>query len=85
MGGNSMYYIIKRETSIPFDSSYINIVLGNDIYDIVKGLKNTGLESISDFIIDNDVLVKSNPAIERQMKPKIESALDIKLREILLG
>ncbi len=81
----NMYYIIKRETSIPFDSSYISIVLGDDIYDIVKSSKNSGLDSISDFIIDNDVIVKSNPRLEKQMKPKIESTLDIKLKEILLG
>ena len=83
-----MYYIIKREIDqgIPFDASTYNIVLGNDIYDIVKGIKNSGLDSISDFIIDDqNVLIKSDPRLERQMKPKIEGTLDIKLKEILLG
>ncbi|MCD6435922.1 MAG: hypothetical protein J7L15_05990 [Clostridiales bacterium] len=81
----NMYYIIKRETSIPFDTSHVQIVLGDFIYDVVKGPKNTGLDSISDFIVDGDVLVKSDPRLEKQMKPKIESALDIKLQELLLG
>ncbi len=81
-----MYYIIKRETSIPFDASYVQIVEGNDIFDIVKGFKNSGLDSISDYIIDDDnVLVKSNPVNERKMKEKIEGTLDIKLKELLLG
>ncbi len=82
-----MYYIIKREldSGIPFDASLYNIVLGNDIYDIVQTHKNSGLESISDFIIDNDVLVKSDPRVEFKMKPKIESTLGIKLQEVLFG
>ncbi len=81
-----MYYIIKRDQCIPFDASTYNIVIGNDIYDIVKGIKNTGLDSISDFIVDDqNVLIKSDPRLEKQMKPKIEGTLDIKLKELLLG
>lgn len=83
-----MYYCIKRETDIsdmPFDNSYIAINIGKLVFDIVKGPKNTGLESISTFIIDNNVIIKSDQRIETEFKNKFERATNIKLQEILLG
>jgi tRNA A58 N-methylase Trm61 len=82
-----MTYIIERtEHGIPFGSSYLSITLGNLVFDIVKDHKNTALDNISTFVLDdNNVLVKSDPRIEKQMRPKIESTLDVKIQDLLLG
>ena len=82
-----MTYIIERQQGEqPFGASYLSITVGRLIFDVVRDNKNTQLEIISTFVIDdNNVLIKSDPRIESQMKPKIESTLDIKLQELLLG
>ena len=82
-----MIYIIERQQGEqPFGVSYLSITIGNLLFDVVKDNKNTQLEIVSTFVIDdNNVLIKSDPRIESQMKPKIESTLDIKLQELLLG
>ena len=82
-----MTYIIERQQGDqPFGSSYLSISLGNLLFDVVRDNKNSQLEGVSTFVIDdNNVLTKSDPRIEKQMKPKIESTLDIKLQELLLG
>jgi tRNA A58 N-methylase Trm61 len=81
-----MTYIIERTDNIPFNASYLSITLNNMLFDIVKDNKNTALENISTFIIDdNNVLVKSDPRLEAQMRPKIEGTLDIKLQDLLFG
>ena len=82
-----MIYIIERQQGEQsFGASYLSITMGKLLFDVVKDNKNTQLEIVSTFVIDdNNVLIKSDPRIEFQMKPKIESTLDIKLQELLLG
>jgi len=81
-----MYYIIEREFDIPFDQSINAVVIRNITYDIVKSNKSTGLESISDFIIDdNNVLIKSKPGLERIIREETEATLELEINELLLG
>ena len=81
-----MFYIIEREFEIPFDKSIDAVVIRNVTYDIVKSSKNTGLESISDFIIDdNNVLIKSKPGLERIIREEAEATLELEINELLLG
>ena len=81
-----MFYIIKREFDTPFDNSQAAFTIRNEVYDIVKSFKNSGLDSISDFIIDdNNTLVKSDPRLETPMREEIERTLNIKLETLLLG
>lgn len=81
-----MYYIIERETDLPFDQSIGEIEIQKRIFDVVKGQKNTGLVSISTFIVDdNKILIKSDPRIEAEFKQKFENLTKIKLQELLLG
>lgn len=81
-----MYYAITREFEIPFDNSIGAINIGQDVIDIVKANQNTGLNSISIFIIDdNNVLIKSDPRLEAQFKIEFEKLTKIKLQELLLG
>jgi len=53
-----MTYIIKRETLIPWDQSVSHFTMDGDTYDIVESHKNSGLDGVSDYIIDHDTIIK---------------------------
>ena len=81
-----MFYVIKRETDLPFEQSIGEITLQDDVFDVIKFNKNSGLEIISDFIVDdNKVIIKSNPRHENSFKKEFEKLTNIKLQELLLG
>jgi len=81
-----MFYVIKREFDTPFDNSQAAFTIKNEVYDVVKSQKNTGLDSVSDFIIDdNNTLVKSDPRLETTVREELERVLNLKLHELLLG
>ena len=81
-----MYYIIERVTDLPFDKSTKSIQLEGSTYDIVSVPRNTALDSVSEFIIDeNNVVVKSDPRLELSFRLAIEDAMGIQLQELLFG
>jgi len=83
-----MYYIIERVISedIPFDKSIGAFTINNQIFDIVKSIKNEGLERISDFIISDELVLEkdTNPRISSGVKKQFEEIMDVKLNELLL-
>ena len=53
-----MTYIIKRETLIPWDQSSGHFTMDGDVYDIVETHKDSGLAGVSDYIIDQNTIIK---------------------------
>ncbi len=93
-----MTYFVKRDTvqEIPFDRSEgILLYEGTGtssapaVYDIITSPKNTGLESIADFIIETNgsehVLVKSIPGQKDTFTRLYEQQTGETLQELLLG
>ena len=81
-----MYYVIERVTDIPFDNSFKSFKIGSLVFDVVKAQKNTGLDSVSSFIVDdNNVLYKSDISIESKFKEIFKRDFGIELNELLLG
>ena len=83
-----MYYCIKREiiNDIPFDQTWMSFRIKGDVYDIVKAPKDTGLDKISDFIVDeNLVAVKTDPRLDKIFKEEFQKTTDLTLNELLLG
>jgi len=84
-----MTYCIKRETLIPWDKSTAHFTVQGDIYDVVESHKNTGLESVAEYIIDQGILVKQ-PINEHdnqliQFIDAYEATTNTKIQELLLG
>jgi len=83
-----MIYFIERETELPFDGSLTECQIGKKIYDVLVQPKNTGLDSISDFIIDDNqlgmVFIKSNPREEKLVEQFVEERWG-PMQELLLG
>ena len=80
-----MYYVISRETDIPFDKATASIVLGDVVYDIVQVPRNSGLVSVSDFIVDEfKVVIKSDPRQDVNFRLAFEDTMGVQLQELLL-
>ena len=79
-----MYYIIKKETNENLLDNSFEIKLSNNNYEVIKSFKNSGLELISDFIVEGDVLVKSDIRLEKEFREVYEKEYG-PLKEILLG
>ncbi len=84
-----MIYAIERwseQGEMAFDNAFSNIAIQGKIYDLVKAPKDSGLERISEFILDdNNVFIKSNPRTLTEASQGFESATGIKPQELLLG
>ena len=81
---NKITYFIKRETDIPWDRSEGALLLEGSALDIVTGHKNSGLASVADFIVENNVIVKSDPRTHNKFKELYESQYG-PVDELLLG
>ena len=83
-----MTYCIKRETLIPWDCSSNHFVLHGDVYDIVEAQRDSGLEKVADYILDNNVVVKT-PFNESQNDfvdfVDAYESVNGKIQELLLG
>jgi len=82
-----MYYVIERVLTedIPFDKTWMTFTMNNKIYDIVKARKDTGLDRISDFIVDdNKVVTKADPRKVTEFKFYFTKATGMDLNELLL-
>ncbi len=83
-----MIYFIERETSIPFDGSITECKVNGKTYDILKQNKNTGLDSISEHIIDDSklgmIFSKTNPRETKQIEKFVEEKWG-PMQELLLG
>jgi len=80
-----MIYFIAREDNQPWDQSKGTLLMENTAFDMVESNKNSALESVSDFVIDGDVIVKSNPRTHELFTGLYESQTGTKLKELLLG
>lgn len=84
-----MIYFIERITpELPFDNAIADCRIGKKLYDVVVAPKNSGLDCISEHIVDDGqlgmVFEKTNP---REQK-KIETFIDERwgpMSELLLG
>jgi len=80
-----MIYIIKRETMVPWDNTQETIVIEGSTYDIVESAQDTGLDSISEYILKDGVIVKS-PNNKNQLFTEVyEKQTKQKIQELLLG
>ncbi len=81
-----MIYFIKRETDLPFDNSIAECQIGSTVYDIIVQPKNSGLDSISDHIVNDTFMTfeKTNPREQSIIKEYIENKWG-KMNELLLG
>jgi len=83
-----MIYFIERETDMPFDNAINECILGKKIYDIVISNKNTGLDRISDHIVDNQsdkfIIIKTNPRDQSLVEKYIIDNFG-PISELLLG
>ena len=82
-------YIIKRETLLPWDNSQASFTHRGDVYDVVESNKNTGLESVSDYILEQNTIVKCpiNESKDSQAELFItfENTTGRRVHELLLG
>ncbi len=83
-----MIYLIERETEIPFDNCIADVHINNKHYDVVVAPKNSGLDSISEHIIDDGqlgmIFVKTNPREQKKVEAFIEEKWG-PMSELLLG
>ncbi len=83
-----MIYAIERwdvQMDLPFDNSFASVTIQSKIYDLVKSQKDTGLDKVSDFIIDdNQVLVKSDPRLATEFKQEVQKTQEIYFMDLLL-
>lgn len=80
-----MYYVIEQEPELlEFDNTVAVFTINDKIYDVVSSQKNSALERISDFVIENNVFTKSDPRLEKQMKESLKS-VGFNVKELLLG
>ena len=80
-----MYYIIKRELE-PLDGSINEVTIKANPYDIVKSPKNTGLDTISDYVVDDNLVLIRYPQGEGESIAEAlrsQTGLDVSL--LLLG
>ena len=82
-----MYYIIKRENDLNIitEGTQNSFQLNESTFDIVPSQKNSGLERISDFVVENNVVVKADPRTKSQFTESFESATGIQLQELLFS
>ena len=84
-----MTYLIKRESLIPWDNSQASFTHQGAVYDVVESAKNTGLESVSDYVLEQNTIVKC-PINESKddrtdLFNKFENLTGRRLHELLLG
>jgi hypothetical protein len=83
-----MIYFIERYTDLPFDGTIAECQLKDKLYDVLVQPKNSGLDSISDYIIDDNqlgmVFVKSNPREQKLIEQFVEERWG-PMQELLLG
>ena len=73
---------------IPWDKSTNHIEVGGNIYDIVESHKNTGLDSVAEYIMDNSVVVKQpiNESAQFQtFVQEVENKTGVRVQELLFG
>ncbi len=84
-----MIYFIERTISeIPFDNSITECQIGQKLYDVVVAPKNTGLDSISDHIVDDGQLGMTFTKTDPRERKLIERFIDDRwgpMSELLLG
>jgi len=80
-----IWYAIERTGTEPFPKSYQSVTIGVLVFDLIHSSKSTALENMSEFIVDNQILVKSDPRIEEEFKKKFTSATKVEIRTLLLG
>ena len=80
-----MTYFIARDNDQPWDKAIGTLLMENTAFDMIEGNKNSSLESVSDLVIDGDVIVKSNPRTHELFKSLYESQTGKRLKELLLG
>ncbi|MCD6436264.1 MAG: hypothetical protein J7L15_07735 [Clostridiales bacterium] len=84
-----MIYFIERITpELPFDNSIAECQVGEKTYDVVVAPKDTGLNSISDHIVDDNQLgmtfFKTDPREQKIISEFIEERWG-SMSELLLG
>lgn len=83
-----MIYFIERETEIPFDNSISECQIGKKVYDVVVAPKNSGLDIISDHIVNDGqlgmIFAKTNPREQKKIEAFIEEKYG-PMSELLLG
>ena len=81
-----MTYFIKRELDEPWDNTKGTLLFEGDALDMVVSNRNTGLDSVAEFVIDdNNVIVKSDPRTHEKFKRIYEAQFSVQLNELLLG
>jgi len=80
-----IWYAIERTGVEPFPKSYQCITIGKLKFDLVHSSKSSALEGISDFIVENQILIKSDPRIEEEFKKKFTLATKVEIKTLLLG
>lgn len=84
-----MIYLIERAISeMEFDNSVGELQINNKIYDVVVAPRNTGLDSISDHIIDDSqtgmIFAKTDPREKSVVENYITERFG-PMSELLLG
>ena len=82
-------YLIKRETLIPWDNSTASFTHQGGVYDVVESAKDTGLESVSDYILEQNTIVKCPINESKDSKNELfntfENTTGRRVHELLLG
>ena len=83
-----MYYCIKNEMGVmPFDESTASFMVESDNYDVIKQHgRNTGLDSVAEFIVDDQgVVIKAIPELLESFLIKFEESTGIRPTQLLFS